>query len=88
MPAAKCRPREPSSRTFELAFEPLYRLAGLPLDVRPGDHRGGGERRRGRDRFGRWSTRIDRSTITDVEVTGPYTVLKTIGPARPPEPHR
>lgn len=72
--------RDVEPRTFELAFEPLYRLAGLPLDVRPATTAVEVSDDEVVIRFGRWSTRIDRSTITDVEVTGPYTVPKTIGP--------
>jgi hypothetical protein len=33
-------------------------------------------------RYGRWRVRTPKSNIVGVEVTGPYSILKTAGPAR------
>jgi hypothetical protein len=76
---AKARPtHEP--RTFDLPFDPLYRWMGLPFDVRPETTQVEVTDDEVVIRFGHWSTRIDRSTITEAEVTGPYAFAKTAGP--------
>ncbi len=33
-------------------------------------------------RFGRWTVRTPRTNIVDADITGPYALLKTVGPPR------
>jgi hypothetical protein len=75
---AKAAARGP--RTFAMPFESLYRWLGRPLDVRPETTSVEVTPEEVVVRFGRWSTRIDRSTIVAAEVTGPYALAKTVGP--------
>lgn len=75
---AEARRHEP--RTFPLAFDPVYRWVGRPIDIRPETTSVEVTDDEVVVRFGRWSTRIDRSTIVAVEVTGPYGIPKTVGP--------
>jgi hypothetical protein len=68
------------STTFAMDFDPLYRWVGRALDVRPETTSVEVSDDEVVIRFGRWSTRVDRSTITSAEVTGPYAIPKTLGP--------
>jgi hypothetical protein len=78
------RPRSaiPRTTTFPFRFDPVMRLAALPFGVVPG--RTGvtvGEH----DltiRFGSWSLRTPLVNVEDVQVTGPYTWFKVVGPPR------
>jgi hypothetical protein len=65
---------------FEFEFEPAFRLAALPFGVRP-DRAGVEVRRDELDiHFGPWHVQIPRDDIVSVEVTGPYSPIKVIGP--------
>jgi hypothetical protein len=71
-----------SPERFEFRFAPRYRRFGRVFGVTP--------RRAWVDvhddelevRFGFWYVATGLRNITDVEVTGPYSFLKTAGPAR------
>ena len=66
---------------FSFRFHPLYRVLGLPFGIT--------KRSTSVDivddqltvRFGPWRLRTAVSNIASCERTGPYTVLKTAGPA-------
>ena len=76
-------PAEPSpGRTFEFAFDPLYRAVALAFGVTPG--RAGVDVRNGRlvARYGPWRLSTDVANVAGTEVTGPYRTLTTIGPGR------
>lgn len=67
---------------FPFRFDPVYRRLARPFGVTP-------ERAWvdvGEDefeaRYGPWRVRTPMSNIADAEVTGPYALLKTAGPAR------
>ena len=75
--SAEARLHDP--RTFDFAFDPLYRLIGRPLDIRPETTSVEVGPEDVVVRFGRWSARVERSTIDGVEVTGPYAFAKTVG---------
>jgi hypothetical protein len=69
-----------TAKKFAFAFDHRYRLAGLPFGVTPsttsvtvGDEL--------RVRFGPWRLRTPLTNITGVEVTGPFSFVKTAGPA-------
>ncbi len=67
--------------TFPFRFAPLYRAAGVVFGVTPARTavtvRGGSLQAR----FGPWSVTTPVSNIAGTEVTGPFSVLKTAGPA-------
>jgi hypothetical protein len=67
--------------TFEFAFDPEYRAAALPFGVTPG--RTGVEVENGRlvARYGFWRLETDVGNVEGTEVSGPYRLLTTIGPA-------
>jgi hypothetical protein len=68
-------------RRFEFRFAMPYRLAGLPFGVTPSTCEvqvGGG---RLLARFGPWHIQTARANIAVVSITGPYTFVKTAGPA-------
>jgi hypothetical protein len=67
--------------TFTFAFTPAFRVLGLPFGVMPATAAvevGEGELLA---RFGFWRVRTELDNIAGTEVTGPYSVAKTIGPA-------
>lgn len=68
-------------RIFEFRFEPTYRAAALAFGVTPRT----AEVTVGDDtvaaRFGPWRVRTPLSNVADVEITGPFSLVKTIGPA-------
>jgi hypothetical protein len=68
-------------RRFEFCFTTPYQLAGLPFGVRPStcDVRVGAGRLIAR--FGPWQVQTALDNIADVSLTGPYTFIKTAGPA-------
>ncbi|MGZ8749066.1 MAG: hypothetical protein ACXWZ2_19240 [Mycobacterium sp.] len=70
-----------SDRRFEFRFTPPYRVAGLPFGVRPStcEVRVGDGRLAAR--FGLWHVQTALANIADVSLTGPYTFVKTAGPA-------
>ncbi len=67
--------------TFEFAFDPEYRAAALAFGVTPG--RTGVDLEDGRlvARYGFWRLETEVSNIEGTEVSGPYRLLSTIGPA-------
>jgi hypothetical protein len=68
--------------TFEFEFDSLYRRVAMAWGVTPDR---AFVRVTGEEllvRFGPWSLRTPRSNVVGTEVTGPYAVPKTIGPAR------
>jgi hypothetical protein len=67
---------------FPFAFDPTYRRLGRPFGVTPesawvevGDGRLDAH-------FGRWRVTTPLTNVTGAEVTGPYALIKTAGPAR------
>lgn len=65
---------------FDFRFARPYLAAGLPFGVTPltaSVEVDGGELR---VRFGPWSLRTPVANVTGTEVTGPYALLKTLGP--------
>jgi hypothetical protein len=66
---------------FPFAFEPLYRVMALPFAVVPnwawvdvGDGRLSA-------RFGPWLVSTPLANVAGTEVSGPYAILRTAGPA-------
>ncbi len=66
---------------FEFRFARLYLAAGLPFGVTPWTTSLEVEGGQLRVRFGLWSLRTRVANVAGTEVTGPYSPLKTIGPA-------
>jgi hypothetical protein len=67
--------------TFAFRFDPRYRAAALPFGVLPATTEvdvDGGELV---IRFGLWRLRTPLSNVAGTEVTGPYSFVKTAGPA-------
>jgi hypothetical protein len=67
---------------FTFAFDPTYRRLSRPFGVTPQSawvDVGGGMLKA---RFGPWRVTTPLGNITGAEVTGPYALLKTAGPAR------
>jgi hypothetical protein len=66
---------------FGFRFSALYRIAALPFGITPattaveltGDEL--------MVRFGPWRVKTTMSNVTDAQITGPFSVPKTIGPA-------
>jgi len=67
---------------FPFRFEPAYRRLARPFGVTP--ERAWVELREGQfeARFGRWRVCTPASNIAAADVTGPFSFLKTAGPAR------
>lgn len=70
-----------ASSEFPFRFEPLYRAAALPFGVTPTTARVMVEGDRLRVRFGLWRLDTTLDNITDTQLTGPYSLAKTAGPA-------
>src|SRR4051794_20077506 len=67
--------------TFSFRFDPSYRAAALPFGVMPATASvtvDGGELT---VRFGLWRLRTPLDNVVGTEVTGPYSFVKTAGPA-------
>lgn len=71
-----------ADRQFVFAFDPRYRHLGRFFGVGPGNARVSltGDELTGR--FGPWRIRTPLANIAEAELSGPYCVVKTIGPAR------
>lgn len=67
--------------TFSFRFAPAYRLAGIPFGITPRTTRVVVSDGRLEIRFGFWRLETDLPNVSGVEVTGPYGLLKTAGPA-------
>jgi hypothetical protein len=67
--------------TFDFDFEPAYRAAALLFGVTP--DRAGVEVTDGRlvARYGFWRVETDVANVASTEISGPYRLLSTIGPA-------
>lgn len=70
-----------SASRFAFRFDPLYRAAGLPFGIMPGTAGLMLDEDRLRIRFGLWRLETSLDNIVDARLTGPYGLLKTIGPA-------
>ena len=71
-----------SRRRFEFAFAPAYRRLSRGFRVTPETAWVEVGEEAIEARFGPWRVRTPLTNITDVEVTGPYALWKTAGPAR------
>jgi hypothetical protein len=70
-----------TTQRFDFAFDPRYRIAGLPFGVLPATtwvEVGDG---RLRARFGWWRLETDLTNVDDVQTSGGYSFVKTAGPA-------
>lgn len=70
-----------TTQTFPFRFTTPYRLAGLPFGITPATatvHVRDGELA---VRFGLWKLRTTLTNVTSTTVTGPFSFLKTAGPA-------
>lgn len=70
-----------NDQQFAFRFDPRYRRAGRPLGVTPDSARVTVDDDGFEARFGPWTVRTDLTNIASTEITGPYAVAKTIGPA-------
>src|SRR3954462_2972017 len=66
--------------TFDFRFDRSYRLAALPLAVRPATTSGTGDGGDLAGRFGPWRLRTPLANVAGTEVSGPYSFVKTAGP--------
>src|SRR4051794_40164028 len=66
--------------SFPFAFDRPHRLAALPFGVTPGTTRVVVDEDL-RVTFGPWRLRSPLANIAGVEITGPYSLIKTAGPA-------
>lgn len=67
---------------FPFRFDPVHRALALPFGVTPGNSAvevADGELVA---RYGRWTVRTPLTNVAGTCVTGPYTTLRTGGPAR------
>ena len=67
--------------TFAFRFDPAYRAAALPFGVMPATTSvevAAGELRA---RFGPWRLRTPLTNVAGTEISGPYSFIKTAGPA-------
>lgn len=66
---------------FTFAFDPVYRVAALPFGVVPATAWVEVEGGRLSARFGLWRVTTPLANVTGTEISGPYGLLRTIGPA-------
>ena len=69
------------TRRFEFRFTPLYRLAALPFGVTSSTAQVRVDSAQLHVRFGPWRVRTPLSNVRSTTVTGPFSLLKTAGPA-------
>lgn len=81
MPIGKGRSADMEHRRFEFRFSRSYRIAGLPFGVMPRTCEVRIGEGRLRARFGPWQAETAVDNIADVSITGPYSFVKTAGPA-------
>ena len=67
--------------TFRFRFDPRYRVAAAPFGVLPATTRVVVEHGRLDIMFGPWRLSTPLDNVTGTEVTGPYSFVKTAGPA-------
>ena len=65
---------------FDFAVDPLFRIVGAPLGIRPDACSVDVDDRELVARFGRWSVATPLSNLASATVTGPYSLPKVIGP--------
>jgi hypothetical protein len=70
-----------NDRRFEFRFTKPYRLAALPFGVTPSTCQVRVGASRLVARFGPWQAQTGLDNIADVTITGPYSFVKTAGPA-------
>jgi hypothetical protein len=68
-------------RRFEFRFSSSYRIAALPFGVTPRTCEVRIDEGRLLARFGLWQFKTALANIADVSITGPYSFVKTAGPA-------
>jgi hypothetical protein len=68
--------------TFAFRFEPVYRAAARGFGITPTRAHVNVDDETFEARYGPWRVRTPRSNVIGAEVTGPYAVWKTAGPAR------
>lgn len=73
---------QPETRRFAFCFAPAYRWASLAFGIRPDTAWVEIDSDTLRARFGPWRLLTPLANVAAVEITGPYTFLKTAGPAR------
>ena len=66
---------------YDFRFALAYRLAALPFGVSPGSARVLVDDQTFAVDFGRWRLRSPLSNVVGVEITGPFSFVKTAGPA-------
>ena len=66
---------------FDFAFDDAHRVAGLPFGVTPRTTAVVVDADQLRIRFGPWFVRTDVGNVIGCETSGPYTFVKTAGPA-------
>jgi len=66
---------------YDFRFALPYRLAALPFGVHPGSARVLIDDETFAVDFGRWRLRSPLANVVGVEVTGPYSFVRTAGPA-------
>ncbi len=69
-----------ATQTFDFAFAPSYRLAGLPFGILPATARVQIVGEELRVRYGLWSMRTPVDNVVSVQLTGGFGFLKTAGP--------
>ncbi len=67
--------------TFDFSFDALHRAFGLPLGITPRTTQVEVDGDRLVARFGLWRLSTPLDNVDGTEVTGPFSPLKTIGPA-------
>jgi hypothetical protein len=75
---------EPAVRHFSFDFDLVHRIAGAPFRVSPATTSVVVDRSRGSltARFGPWLVETTLDNVAGTEQTGPYSAVKTAGPAR------
>ena len=72
----------PARRRFSFAFDPAFRPIDLLLGVTPRRAFVEVDGERLVARFGRWRVETPRSNVAAAEVSGPYSLVKVMGPPR------
>ena len=67
--------------TYSFRFDPAYRAAALPFGVLPATTSVTVDDNQLTVRFGLWRLRTPLTNIAGTEVSGPYSFVKTAGPA-------
>jgi len=70
-----------AAQRFPFDFDPRYRIAARPFGVQPSSAYVELDDDRLLARFGPWTVETPRSNVRGAGVTGPYALVKTIGPA-------